>query len=909
MQGTSIDEKVNVFISSNCGDKYTIVREALRYMLLETGMCQVYMFEEVDARSSDVVSSYMRSLERSDIVVFLIDNKDDIGPGTMKEVMRARELKKKSIFLFCNEFEKEPTELQKEIIRMSNGEKFKEVSQFAKLPEIAYESVINDIIDTYLSYCQTKVDVTDTIADNENVVENVVGDISAILNKEAFKGFNYSKWVLNCEISRLQPYNKKIDTFDWLCSDFLCVIMGNKCIEDIDFDAIKKFIKDIHHSGNLRKAIDLRLDAMELYWNGDVKQAISFLEQALVIARETKKIPHWFVNDIAIDLRNITVIYNTENNIFDWNPRGQDVINESEEPLFYPVVDRFSSNYYENLVKHVLETAMESPYTVHIGGREQEINQIVDIYISALLYGSITHTLLVREKMVSLLQEIGLKEKDHRVWVATIKLFLLIGKEKNLANFVDSYGIYTDYISAEDVGEWIECVSRVSIRYRRFNSSNLLLSTFGAYFNNRQFERFYGELKTWFNAWLDEQYAADMVAKGYIRVLEKNSYRIYQTDILEMVYLIFDKRLKRWYDDAFKLLKNISFENVQKSEIEQYVIWLSHCADDVKIVENCREFPLAIQNIRLRREEAVVLDELVQEKFEEFYVNEYSLNVYEHNSEEIKSHLDRYISDIEERNASQGENGRYSGYAVNPYKTIWNIAKNKKFKMNVKEVEKILKVSMETLRLEKQTIDSKFDAWLLVTTFCMKYSKESCVRKICEEIKEKEGRFAEGEKIFFLSEYNDSCLYVAYQLWRVFTNQSNEMDVIAIFALMAQYDIAETITVLDMLHCLFKVAGIIGIEVKHSKYILQALLEYTRSENSDVRFYAYISLIRIMGMNEECTPLILNRLSEAMDGEVYNNKVAILSRLLNRKDKQTQYIISKGKADNHYLVRNIANRC
>lgn len=186
------------------------------------------------------------------------------------------------------------------------------------------------------------------------------------------------------------------------------------------------------------------------------------------------------------------------------------------------------------------------------------------------------------------MQEIGLKEKDHRVWVATIKLLLLIGKEKNLANFVDSYGIYTDYISAEDVGEWIECVSRVSIRYRRFNSSNLLLSTFGAYFNNRQFERFYGELKTWFNAWLDEQYAADMVAKGYIRVLEKNSYRIYQTDILEMVYLIFDKRLKRWYDDAFKLLKNISFENVQKSEIEQYVIWLSHCADDVKIVENFR---------------------------------------------------------------------------------------------------------------------------------------------------------------------------------------------------------------------------------------------------------------------------------------------------------------------------------
>lgn len=907
MQSTSIDEKVNVFISSNCGDKYTIAREALRYMLLETGMCQVYMFEEVDARSSDVVSSYMRSLERSDIVVFLIDNKDGIGSGTMKEVKGARELKKKSIFLFCDEYEKESTELQKEIIRMSNGEKFKVVSQFAKLPEIAYESVINDIIDTYLSYCQTKIDVIDTTTNNENIVENVVGDISAILSKEAFKGFHYSKWMLNCEISRLQQYGQKIDTFDRLCSDFLCVILGNKCIEDIDFNAIKKYIKDIHQSGDLQQAIMIRLDAMESYWNGDVGQAISFLEQALAFVQESKQIPCWFINDIAIDLRNVTIIFNTERNILDWNPRGQDIINESKEPIFYPVGDRLSSNYYESIVNHALEAAMESPYTVHIGGCEQELNQIVDIYISALLYGSITHTLLIREKIVTFLQESCLKERDHRVWVVTIKLLLLIGKEKNLTNFVESYGIYTDYISAEDVSEWVKSVSRVSIKYRRFNSSNLLLSTFGAYFDDEEFERFYGNLKTWFNDWTDEQYAIDMVTKGFIRVLENNCQRISQTDILEIVYLSFNKRLKRWYDNWFELLKSISFENVQKSEIEQYVIWLSHCADDIEIAK-CRNFPLAIQNLRLQREEAVALDDLVKDKFTNFYMNEYSLNVYNHDSEEIKCHLDRYILDIEERNASQGENGCYSGYAVNPYKTIWNIARDKKFKLYVKEVEKILKVSMETLVLEKQTMDSKFDAWLLITTFCMKYPKTSYVRKVCEKINEKQDLVMQGKKIFLLSAYNDSCLYVAYQMWRIFTNQNDEMDVIATFAHLVQYDVAETITVLDMLHHLFNVAESIGMEVKHSKYILQALLEYTRSENSDVRFHAYLSLIKIMSINEECTSLVLNRLSEAMDGEVYKNKIAILSRLMKRKDKQTQYIISKGKVDNHYWVRDVANR-
>ena len=54
MQGIRIKEKVKVFISSNCGGRYTVVREALRLLLLETGMCEVYMFEEEGAKTSDV---------------------------------------------------------------------------------------------------------------------------------------------------------------------------------------------------------------------------------------------------------------------------------------------------------------------------------------------------------------------------------------------------------------------------------------------------------------------------------------------------------------------------------------------------------------------------------------------------------------------------------------------------------------------------------------------------------------------------------------------------------------------------------------------------------------------------------------------------------------------------------------
>lgn len=274
MQAIRVKEKVKVFISSNIGEKYAYIREALKLLLTETNMCEVYMFEDEGAASTDVVSSYMRKLERSDIVVYLIDNKDGIGEGTLKEVKRGRELKKKSLFLFCDENEKESTELQKEIIKMKGGEKFRVVSKFVNMPEIAYESVINDIIDTYLYYCNMPVEISGSLNEGSSI-ETTIGDIHAILNKDAYKNYDYTKWTLRREISAEPEYSRKIETFDKLCSDLLSVVLGNKVIDEIDFDSIKKYIKNIHEPGSLQKTIMLRIDALEAYWHGNIKYTIS----------------------------------------------------------------------------------------------------------------------------------------------------------------------------------------------------------------------------------------------------------------------------------------------------------------------------------------------------------------------------------------------------------------------------------------------------------------------------------------------------------------------------------------------------------------------------------------------------------------------------------------------------------
>ena len=669
MQGTRLKEKVNIFISSNCGGRYTLVREALRLLLLETGMCEVYMFEEEGATTSDVVSSYMRRLERSDIIVFLIDNKDGIGEGTMKEVKRGRELKKKSLFLFCDENEKEATELQKEIIGMPNGEKFKVISQFAKFPEIAYESVINDIIDTYLSYCNAKVARIEAETDSANPVENTVGDIRTILNKDAFKGCNYTKWLLNSEVIIGRDYPKKIDTFDRLCGELLEVILGNKAVEDIDFDGIKKYVKDMHEPGNLQKAIIYRLDAMESYWNGEINKAISYLVKALNIALGTKKIPRWFINDIAIDLRNMNVIINQERNVIEYSPQGQDVINESDEPVFFPVVDRFSSNFYENVAKGMLENAIESPFTIRFGGVDYILDQIVDIYVAALLYGSIVHTSMIREKTVSYLQGLCLQYRDHKILVTTIKLLLIVGDEKKLSKFIEAYGICTDNVTSEDVSDWIEAVSRIKIKYRRINSLCLLFGFWGSYFSDKQFEDMATNLKSEILTWADEQYAGDLISKVYLSALERNQYRISQSDVLEVAYCFKEKKLRRWYDNIFGLLSRIRLDKIGTTEINRYMSWLIGCINDDEIRKQCHKLPAAVQNVRLQREDVSLLDEVVKEKYEHFYNKEYSLNVFEHDLEETNIHIDRLIECIESQNETQGKGGCYSEYVTNPYRT------------------------------------------------------------------------------------------------------------------------------------------------------------------------------------------------------------------------------------------------
>lgn len=95
------NNEINIFISSNGTDEdFLIIRENLKKRIEDTGIAQVYLFEQSSASTLDAEPYYTFNVDTSDICVFIINNAEEIPEGVMKEYNRAKAIDKKSYISF-----------------------------------------------------------------------------------------------------------------------------------------------------------------------------------------------------------------------------------------------------------------------------------------------------------------------------------------------------------------------------------------------------------------------------------------------------------------------------------------------------------------------------------------------------------------------------------------------------------------------------------------------------------------------------------------------------------------------------------------------------------------------------------------------------------------------------------------
>ncbi len=894
----TIDRKIRVFISSKCGGYYTIVRKALQVMLEESGLCDVYAFETDYSLSCPVVSAYLDELADSDVIIVFVDNKDGVTDPVQSEINRARELNKKILFFFCDEYKKEETVLQK-YLRESLLEKYKVCHEFSDFPKDAYNSFFNDITKLYRHSDSEVTDIEDVgisissecdIADFKQIKKDNLKSINSVKQK-------IKKMSGICFLDEANTLNE----LDAAFNDLFSVVIGEKNIQEVDFSPLEKHWAEIYNK-DLDAIIKARKEALINYLSGKYQESFDIMEQT--IAEHRDNMPHWLLNDIAIDLRNIDSLISNRKGVWAIQPKGQCILDEDEECIFNPLIDRFNSDFYQELVKIEVNNKIESPDTVIIGSDDKVFDCLANTFIAAVDCISITHILLIRSKLSKLFAMLSFRYREHSLFINVVKMLVLDCNEKELRKYFTKYGESTNLISSSDVLEIQDIVDKISDDTKRLQSQSLLLEFFAYYYDDLKFEC------------VKEKYFVDAkkaIERGQIvtfsfiiRVLSSVDRRVCPDEILSIIYLIIDSKYKRYYDDALKAIKDIAtLSELKKKDQKELIRRLKSWLSDKPFADNCPSILDATQSVRLSLgKQSESLDKYVQKYSPRFYERPYSVNVYNHTNTENAKYVLELIKSIREQNKTQGVGGAYSQYAYNDYSTIGNILQNSaENPLDSKYVNKIIPVIAETLYAKTQTCEAKFSALRLLILMQMIYPKSRNAKKLLMDIKDFSVIKAEHE-FSMQNRYTNDSLLVMWELARMYICGETSDAFITELHGCAE---AEQIAVMDSLCILSRPIKNVDKD-RLIKIIWPSLLLFEVSDSKRMRFF--LSIIYANLYDTSFCGKALKRLIILLENGTSSMKIGAISRLKARKadGDLVEYLYQQGRVDNHYCVRKVANR-
>lgn len=909
---------VKVFISSNCDSneaklqgnpKYSVMRRSLKLLLESTGVCDVYVFEEGTATSYNVEFSYINPLADSDLAIVIVDNKDGIGKGTQNEINTIMGLKKKCLYVFCNEREKESTELEKQLLKSTLSPRYKIVTEFASIPKEVYNSVVNEILEIYTSYCRGRIEQVvwkQTQADVALNNTEIPTAEDCNFSKEYMSKFAYTKALMKKQVGVLLEEEPIATETDKRCSDLLEYIIGTPFTELPSFVLLNQDVKRLH-KGNMQRLVAFRYEAVEAYFSGNLSRCINKLEEAVTFINSCKNIPKWLLNDVAVDLRTIQLEIDREKGLIDFHPRGQDIIDEDKEPLYYPIIDRIVSKYNEEIIKSILDYSTQSPYTVNIGGANYTLEETANAFIVAYYYGSLTQMLMIRKRIYRYTIGLSLKARNHRMFMFTVRLLLISGDEKMLRRFLNAYGENTNNINSGDIECLLDSIRNQPIHYRRILARENLLGFFGYYYTDEVFRKESVELLNAVKDSITNGYTVGMLIKPLFDAIKDTLYRFPDNEAMDFVIYIFERQYTRYYDDAFMFLQSFHFTRLTEKDQKRYQLFLINSLKNEDL-RNARGFYQAIQTMRqCETIDHKPLDNAVKKYNELFYESTYCLNVEKHVNDQGWKYTERFVEEIMQNNVTQGKGGAYTGYAYDPYLTISNIILKDDLILNSSQLRKIILAMSGTIFAETQTVEAKVRALELLCVIQSKQPSNRQISKLYKNILERREEILSAKELFLVKGYSKANINMCICLLGLFLKQGEENEIGIRLVEIQNRDVSEQITALRFLERLY-CFDLTKLSSHVYNALFQFLLNGSYNSNSDVRYHSMSVMSKVY--KAKYREIVLDRFVSIMDDEDYRGKVGLLYRL-NKEDitnPKVKYIIDKGKVDNHYWVRVAANR-
>lgn len=909
MKDSTVKHKIHVFISSKCGGKYTIARKALQELLLSTGLTEVYLFESEAGSSQDTVSAYLEYIDESNLCVFLVDNDDGITDAVLSEQKRAKEKGLKLIYIFCDETNQTPTAMQQEI-KQSLSEKYVIVHEFSDIVTSAYESVIQDVVSFYKK--KLPINGSEKINAKEETVSKSVSMDPYIIPKNEFLGFELTKNEILKLITHKSGNIATPSITDKYMLKFLQFVLKKTTFDINNFDSLVKNIISLQ-SKSLTSFLNYRFSAIKFYYEGQLKECINKLSNAIDEATTNDKIPNWLANDVAIDIRNITIILNeTENQHIDSAEiSGQKFIDENPETVYYPLLDRKTSSFYKEINEQYFYHETISPYTTSFGGLESIFNNIAETFCIAVMNGSITNIEFLREYLISALLMVCNYYNDHDVYLELLRLLIVNRNENIIEKLVRIYNVPCDIVNKNDIELILNSISNISYTYKQIMSKCLLMKYFGYYFSDKDYTTVSSELFEYSNNWITNNKRIPNMGNYLFDFMGENTYRLNGNNIISFVIKIFKNELRYWYNDCCQLIRKVNFKNVMdekqlvlrnilvdivnNSEIRNNIHYL-----DYAIISFCLNTTVDTEPIKIA----------LKTQMPKFYSTTYDLEINSKSYEDNCCHIERYLEMAHKHNEAQGKSGRYIGYAFEPYMIIQNIIDFNNVELTNDKLEDIIEIIKETLATESQTIAAKINAIQLLMFLQHRFINYPHWDNLKFELIKFSSTYSKGHEIGFFEKDSQQTLLFAFSLLLECFGQREEENLIEYIFTSINNDNYEIIKALQLLENFL-------IDINNSTVgnsLINAVTHYSilmsTNKERDIKFYAIKSLILLTHFDYQ-RDLVLKQLSRLMDTGSAEIKISIISRVKELKSHDRRfidYILQKGKVDNNYLVRHIANQ-
>lgn len=907
------DQKLKVFVSSACGKpKYDTIRAELKSLIEATSLADVYLFEAKGASTLPAGEHYIRALEDSDICIFLIDNADGVSSGVQAEIDVVKKKNIKALYYFCDENSTEKTALEQSLIGASHA-KSKTVHKFSDLSRDSANDLINDVITIYHYYCEGKIvskreDESEefqpvNIADIENLQRPTISK-TVLDNVDKCKNY-ILELVTGQSYPKFQDETVKSNEIDDWCAQFLSVLFEGKSIKNFNTGMFLGVLKN-QQSDEFHRITQIRWQAIQAYFLGDVEKCLEHLENALEYAKETNQ-PTWVTKDILIDLRNLHQIQETINNCFS-ESFAQKELTDSNEELYYPILDRINNSLHEKYIEDLFKEKTKSPYSITFGdGVDRYTKLLASTYVVSMYNGSLTYITLFCSKIKYFMFFLCLKYDNWNFRRDMLKFAIYEGNKKEIEEILNSYPEILDNLSAPDAEMIIRFCENQPLKYKRFASQLLAFGAVGYYLPDKDFEKFEAYIINEIKIWLETPNPVLGIGQNIFYCLSGISYRMSQDTLSEICCLFIDKGYSRWFTDVFNLIAaRVDLRNMSKDSAATLIQHIIKIFDDDKRCQIIGYAPRFLYMLRCQdRDLTQELDKKVSESFPKFYNCDYKLETMGDNYQDIAEFLQHYVELIKDSNAKQGKNGVYYGFGKRYIAIIRSILLLNNHKYSVEIMDSIITAAVDTLVVSKESISTKLDAISLLSCIVLRYTDDYMRnRHIFEEIVDKQEELEVSNHGLLISNIDGVSLKICLQ----FLFSAMGMDTYAeILELMPyiQNDIPTTISVSRVIMEYLEAADEMYLSPKLESVVLQNVLQWLCSEQLDIRWNATKVLLG-MSNSPENKKIINNQLISRVDSDNYYIKNLIMRNIYKVDvvtEKTRDYIVSKLENDSCFLVR------